>query len=429
MIWAFEETGTATSLVLVFFFAYTPSIALSPLAGVVVDRVSRKAILIMSDAAAAAATLGITALFFLSSLELWHIYLLLGLGGGFRAFQWPAFAAATTVLVPKRHYGRASGMMSVAYSLSELSAPITAALLLAVIGLGGVLLLDIATFLVAVATLLAIAIPAPRESKDAREAKGTLRDEISFGFRYVLARRSLFGLLMVFLAFNVVTSMGWVLFQPMVLARTGSDEVVLGSVLAIGGAGGIVGGAVMSIWGGPKRRIHGLLGGLFIICLGGVCVIGVGSGFFTWALGLLVITLIDPVIMGSSQAIWQAKVPPDLQGRVFSVRFFIALIGQAPIILMAGPLADHVFEPLMSDATGLAASVLGSGDGSGMSLLIFISGVLGALVSVAGYASRSVRDIEDILPDHDEVGGDDDGSEEALEEGARHPEEGGGALE
>jgi MFS family permease len=430
LVWLYEETGQATSVSLLFLFAYGPSVALSPLAGVIVDRYSRKTIMIFSDALAAVSTIGILVLHQLDILEIWHIYALLSVGGVFHAFQFPALAAATTMLVPKEHYGRASGMLSTAWSISEVVAPLMGALLLGVIGLTGIFLIDLFTFAVAVATLMVVRIPAPKKSKEGEEAKSSWKDDLTFGWRYILARRSLLGLLMVFFTLNFVGTLGWIVMQPMILARTGNDEVLLGTVLALGGMGGIIGGVVMAVWGGTKRKILGLIGGMLVAYGIGFTILSLDGGVVAWSVGIFFLTVFDALIFGSSQSIWQSKVPPDLQGRVFSVRFFIALIGEAPAMLFAGLLADNYFEPLMIDATGPISVLVGSGPGAGMALMILIAGIVGALVSVAAWSIRSIRNVEDILPDHEqeeekeEDGGDgtEGSSEEAPEEGTGEPD-------
>ncbi|MCJ2540859.1 MAG: MFS transporter, partial [Candidatus Thermoplasmatota archaeon] len=152
LVWLFEETGQATSVSLLFLFAFGPEVVLSPLAGVVVDRYSRKAIMIISDSMTAVSTLSILIFHQADMLSPWAIYGLISIGGVFRAFQFPALSAATTLMVPKKHYGRASGMLSTAWALSEMLAPIMAAVLISTIGLGGILTIDLITFSAAVAT-------------------------------------------------------------------------------------------------------------------------------------------------------------------------------------------------------------------------------------------------------------------------------------
>jgi DHA3 family macrolide efflux protein-like MFS transporter len=160
----------------------------------------------------------------------------------------------------------------------------------------------------------------------------------------------------------------------------------------------------MSAWGGPKRRIHGVLGGWILGSLFGESLLGLGQALPVWAMATFVIGFAAPVINASNQAIWQAKVEPDVQGRVFAVRRLIAWLVMPLAQLLAGPLADQVFEPAMQEGGRLAGTfgwLVGTGSGAGMALIFVFCGLGAALVGLTGYAVRAVRDAEDILPDYD----------------------------
>jgi hypothetical protein len=136
-------------------------------------------------------------------------------------------------------------------------------------------------------------------------------------------------------------------------------------------------------------------------------VLGLGRGMVVWIVAAFFSSFFIPIINGSNQAIWQAKVAPDVQGRVFATRRLIAQISILAAIL-AGPLADFVFEPATRPEGSLAGTfgwLVGTGPGAGMALMFFITGILGVLVGLGGYAFRAVRDAEDILPDHDAAAG------------------------
>jgi len=172
----------------------------------------------------------------------------------------------------------------------------------------------------------------------------------------------------------------------------------------MGAVGGLVGGLLLSAWGGPKRRIHGVLLGMMALRLFGQGGMALGNSFFVWAAANFVVSFFLPIINGSNQAIWQAKVPPDIQGRVFSVRRLIAQFPTSFSIMLIGPLADHVFEPAMmpgGSLTPLFGNLLGTGRGAGMALMLFGGGLLGVLIALIGYLNPMVRNAEDILLDHD----------------------------
>ncbi len=406
-LWAYQLTGQATALALMGFFTFGPTVLLSPVAGALVDRWNRKLVMALSDLGAGLATLTILLLFLAGRLEIWHLYVAGAFAGAFQAFQFPAYSAAITMMLPKEQYARASGMLSLAESASQIAAPVLAAALIGIIGLGGILAIDVATFVVALLALLVVRIPQPPVTEAGREGSGSLLEESLYGFRYILRYPSLLGLLLTFFAVNFIGTFAFILAAPLVLARTNNDQLVLGTVQSIGGIGGVLGGLLLSVWGGPRRKVDGVLGGFILESLFGVLVIGLGRGIVLWAAGLFFSGFMLPILNGSSQAIWQAKVAPDVQGRVFSVRRLIAQITAPLAMLLAGPLADYVFEPAMMPGgawAGTFGGLVGTGPGAGISLIFIIAGLLGALVGVVGYAIPAIRDVETILPDHDAGG-------------------------
>lgn len=403
-IWVYEKTGRATPLALVGFFFVTPLVILSPLAGVMIDRYNRKLMMMLSDLAAGVTTMVQLLLLATGELEIWHLYITAAIAGSFQAFQWPAFSAAISLMLPKEQYGRASGMQQLGNAASGIIAPALAGALLGLIGLVWILVIDIVTFVFAVLALLFVHIPQPETTDEGRGGGGGIWKESAYGFRYVLARPSLLGLQLVFFFGNLFAAIGGTLFAPLILARTGNDEMLFGSVQSLGAIGGVVGGLVMSAWGGPKRRVHGVLAGWVLSSLLGEVLFGLGRNLPVWAGAAFAMSFFVPIVNGSNQAIWQAKVAPDVQGRVFSVRLLIAWLISPFARLVAGPLADRVFEPAMVPGGTLAGPfgwLVGSGPGAGMSLILVFAG-LGAMVTgLTGYFFRAVRDIETILPDHD----------------------------
>jgi MFS family permease len=403
-VWAWELTGQATALALVAFFSFGPTVLLSPVAGALVDRWDRKLVMMLSDVAAGLMTIVVLALYAGDALQVWHLYVTGAVAGAFQAFQFPAYSAAITTMVDKSQYARANGMLGVAESASGIFAPLAGGVLLGIVGLGGVLIIDIVTFVFAVGALLLVRVPRPRETETGREGRGSLWYESIYGFRYILARPSLLGLQSIFLAINLSGTFSMTVLAAMILARSGSDQVALGTVQSVMGAGGLVGGILLSVWGGPRRRIHGVLLGMILSSLLGEVTLGIGGGVLMWSLGAFFTAFFIPIVNGSNQAIWQAKVAPDVQGRVFATRRLIAQISSPIAMLLAGPLADWVFEPAMAGAGGMASlfgGLVGTGAGAGMALMFVFTGLAGALVGLAGYLIPAVRNVEDLLPDHD----------------------------
>ena len=402
-LWAWELTGQATALALVAFFAFGPMILISPIAGALVDRWNRKLVMMLSDIGAALASLMLLFLSLTGNLEIWHVYLAAALAGSFEAFQFPAYSAAITLMVDRSQYARTSAMIGLAESASAIIAPIVAVTLYGLLRLEGILLIDVLTAGFAVLMLFVVFIPQPEVSEEGAASKGSLWSDSLFGFRYILRRPSLLALQLVFFVGNFLTSMVFTLIAALVLARTGNNELVLASVSSALGLGGVVGGIAMSTWGGFGRRINGVLGGWLLSSLCGTLVLGLGQTQIVWMLGAFMSTMAIPLINASNQAIWLAKVAPDLQGRVFAVRRLIAGVVAPLAMLIGGPLADFVLEPGMQPGASLAqvfGGLVGVGPGAGLGLMFVLAGIMCAGVAIGAYFMPIVRNVESIIPDY-----------------------------
>ena len=403
IFWLYGETGEATSMSLLAFFSFAPTIVLSPVAGVLVDRWNRKLVMMLSDLAAGLGTAAILVLLSSGHLEIWHLYLLGAWSGAFEAFQWPAYSAAVTTMVSKRHYARANGMLSLAGSSSMIFAPVLAAFLLMSIGIVAILVIDIATFMVAIGTLLFVHIPQPLQTETGKNVRRGLLSESIYGFKYILRHKSLLGLQIVPLLGNFFDKLSMVLLPAMILARTGNDVFQLGMVEAALGAGGVVGGLAMALGGGPKRRIHGVLLGWMLCGLLGHVLMGMGQRLRFWIASGFLNFFFGPFIDGSGQAIWQAKVAPDVQGKIFGIRRLIAHLGSSMAMLVAGPLADDIFElNLMPQGpwSNILGWLVGIGPGAGMGLIFVLTGLMMVAVGLSGYLIPAIRQVEEILPDY-----------------------------
>lgn len=404
-IWMYEKTQSATALGLMQVFFITPFLIISPIAGVMVDRHNRKLMMMVSDLTAGLATILILIFQSLGVLQFWHLYvasIIYGLGN---AFQWPAYSAAISTMVPKDQYGRANGMMSLIEAGPGVFAPLLAGALLPLIGLTGILVIDVVTFSFAVGALLIVHIPQPERTVEGVQGKGSVWQEAVFGFKYIFARPSLLGLQMVFFFGNLFSGILFTLLAPMILARTDNNSLMFGTGQTAGAIAGVVGGLIMSAWGGFKRKVHGVLGGWAITGLGSA-VIGLSFGLPAWVIGVAIASLISPLVNASNQAIWQSKVAPDLQGRVFSARRLIAWFTNPISPIIAGTLADYVLEPQMRAGGTLSQTfgwLVGTGPGSGMGLIILACGVFCVLIGVAGYFIPAIYNAETILPDHDQL--------------------------
>jgi DHA3 family macrolide efflux protein-like MFS transporter len=384
--------------------ASVPNLVLLPFAGALVDRWDRRRVLILSDTGAALVTLTLWALLSTGRLEVWHVYVGNALASALGAFQRPAYMAVPSLLVPKKQFGRIGGLMQLADAVSTIVAPMAAGFLIAVIRIQGVFLIDFATFLFAVSTLLVIRIPrpAPQPGGSALHGgggRGSLLRQAAFGWRYLRARRGLLGMLILFAIVNFALGFYSALFTPLVLSRF--DAQVLGSLLSISGLGMLAGSLVMSAWGGTPRKILTVLGAISLSGLG-LGAVGLGPNVLLMGAGNLFFFALVPIANAASQAIWLAKVAPDVQGRVFAARMMIGSAITPLAYLLAGPLADRVAEPLMAEGGALASSagrILGVGSGRGIGLIVVLTGLVVALAPLLAALIRPIRRVEVELPD------------------------------
>jgi DHA3 family macrolide efflux protein-like MFS transporter len=405
-IWVFQRTGSATSLGIMETAFTLPYLLIIPLAGVMVDRYNRKLMMMVSDLAAVMGTLTILVLLATGHLQVWHFYLvnvLIGLGN---AFQWPAYSAAITTMIPKEQYGRANGMMSFVQAGPGVVSPLLAGALLPYVGLNGILFIDVATFILAIGALMLVHVPPPAQTIEGQEGKGNFWQEVTFGFKYILQRPSLLGLVILLFTANLFLGFPNSVQVPMILSRTDNNSLILGTIETAGAISWTVGSILMSAWGGPKRRMHGTLIGWTIFCAFGNILFGLGRGLWIWVPSILVAGVGSSIGMATSQTILQTKVAPDVQGRVFSARRMLTWFPDTFTPILGGLLADRVMEPGMKSGKGLSillGGLVGNGPGSGMAVIMVVFGVLTILVLLSGYAFPNIRNLEDLLPDHDQM--------------------------
>jgi DHA3 family macrolide efflux protein-like MFS transporter len=273
-------------------------------------------------------------------------------------------------------------------------------------GLTIILTIDVITFFIALGALAFVHVPQPEKTIEGQQEKGSIWKEAAYGFKYIFKRPSLLGLQMIFFFGNLFSGIGFTVFAPMILLRTNNNSFIFGSVNSAMALGGVAGGLIMSAWGGFKKRTHGVLAGWITAGIF-TALFGFGTGLSFWIPFVIAQALVGPLINTSNQSIWQSKVAPDIQGRVFSARRLIAWFTQPIAPIIAGVMADRWLEPSMtSGTTNLATtfnSWVGNGPGAGMALLFIFCGLSSAVVGLSGYFFRFIREAESILPDHDQL--------------------------
>jgi len=395
-IWVLRTTGSTTDFAMTFVAMTIPALLVSTISGVLVDRWDRRRTMIACDLLSAATMLMIAGLGASGHLTTWHIYLAVGAASLFDSFRAPAFAASIPLLAPKDQLPRINGMAQTGRAVAEMIGPLVAGVLVSRISLLGILILDALTFVVGLATLLVARIPRP-VSAARKDRQGLLR-EAAIGWRYVHERPGLVGLLAIYGSNQLWFSIACVVIAPLLLSFAGPTR--LGLQYAITGAGLLVGSIAMAAWGGPRKHIHGVLA---FSSLAGICFAahGLSTSFALVAIAGFLLFLMLPAISASINSLWQTKVPADLQGRCFAMQrvllHAVTVIGYC----LAGPLAQHVFEPLLARGGRLAGSVgavIGVGPGRGFALMFITLGTLMTLGALAAYCVPAVRHIDE-LPD------------------------------
>jgi DHA3 family macrolide efflux protein-like MFS transporter len=267
-------------------------------------------------------------------------------------------------------------------------------------------LIDVITFFIALGALAIVHVPKPEKTVEGQKESGGIWKEAAYGFKYIFKRPSLLGLQMIFFFGNLFYGIAFTVFAPMILLRTDNNTVIFGVLNSAAAIGGVAGGIIMSAWGGFKKRAHGVLAGWLASGIF-VALFGFGTGLAFWIPFIVAQALVGPLINTSNQSIWQAKVAPDIQGRVFSARRLIAWFAQPIAPIIAGVMADKWLEPSMTSGTTSLATAfnswVGSGPGSGMALLFIFCGLSSALIGLTGYFLPFIRNADSTLPDHDQL--------------------------
>jgi MFS family permease len=399
MIWAYEQTRSATALAMLGFFSCITFIITSPFAGVLVDRLPRRRVMFLADFSAGMTTVFLLVVHLTGILELWHLYLAVGLAGVFEAFQEPAFTSTVSLLVPKDEYTRSNGMLAMGRSVARMLAPIFAGLAEQTLGLNAVLGIDLFTMTLALGGLLMIHVPIAPSSTVGIESPGDFWRELRFGANYIFRQAGLRNLTLSYFLVNLFGTVTYfAVLSPMILARSGGDETTLGIVRTVMGIGGIAGGALIVLWKGPRRkaRTYLLATGLsFLIC--DACM-AMSRSVYGWAAAGFLSELTIPFIVSPYLALWQEITPPDVQGRVFSTREMVQVASQPIGYLVGGLMADRLFEPAMFNSgwfSTIFGSLVGTGHGAGMASMFLFTSLFGGLLGFIGLMLPSIRQLDE----------------------------------
>ena len=404
-IWILNMTdisGGALGLWESFYFGSYLAVIL--FAGVFIDRYSRKRMMLVYDFLSLSATAILLVLQSTNQMEVWHLYVAAVFQGVGFAFHSPSYSAAITTLVPRKQYVRANGLMSLLYDAPEIFGPVMAGVLYAAIGLTGVLALNLLAFVFSIGALLLVEIPPTPHTREGELSQSQFLSEAFYGIKYILQRPGLLGIQLIFFFGNFFSgiSLSVTALFTMIYLRSG-DASAAGTVQSVGALASVMAGVFLSTLGGIRRPIRAILIGWVISNLFGLTLLGVGQVFFIWVIAVVINAMFEPVVNVAVETFMQTKIPPDVQGRVFSASDFLsqAMIPITP--LLAGFFGERIFEPAMTEGGPLAnifGWIVGVGPGSGFGLMILLCGLGGTLVGLSGYLIAAIRNVDQILPDY-----------------------------
>ncbi len=351
--WITIQTGSALFLGISAFFAFGSFILITPVAGVLVDRWSRKKVIIVADSILAILSVLLVILFFSGIANIIHVLIIQLIGGMVGAFHAMAVQAIIPIMVPHKHLTRMNSLNLFAGAFIQTIGPAIGALvfLIFVGNMSRIMLIDIGTYLIAIVPAALVTIPAIHLKRPTE--KPSFRKELAEGLTFIRDRSGLLTLLSVFALTNFLLPPTFILLPLFSSTYLALGDLTLGviylaALMSLQSASMMVASAVMMVWGGFKRNIIGVFVGIFFGALGMVILAFTPPGIFwvsAFAIILLGFTL--PVANVSSQTIWQKLVPPEKIGRVFSVRQTVAQFTAPFSFLVAGILAQMYSIPLI----------------------------------------------------------------------------------
>lgn len=396
-IWLVAETGHVTPLLLISLFNELPLLVFGTWIGLAVDRWRRKTAIIIGDTGQALCVLLLVISLTSGYFELWHIYILVALQGLCMALQGSATSAILPMMVKDEDLDRVNAMKELLFPLASVIAPFLAGMLYVVIGLNGILLIDILTFCICTGIMLFLPLPEMDNEKLQRENE-RLWEEAIKGYQFLWKNKPLLYLVLYFAWWNFILNGPLELAVPYFLFITGSESI-MSILLAIMNAGALLGAIATLWWGHFNHKIHlifissFLTSSMFLI---------VGLSQNVWVMSISLFLLMLPLAMTGAlfSSLLQRKTPLALQGRVFTAFGQLSAIAAPLSFIVTGPMVDHWLEPAMrKEQWPWANLIFGHNQGSGISLLFVVCGFLLMSGAVWTLSSSKVRNIEKGISD------------------------------
>ena len=394
IIWSYQQHGSALITAMLSVCSYAPYVIMSIFAGALSDKWNKKMTMLISDSFAALCTVVVLVLLQIDRLEIWHLYFLNALNGLMNTIQQPAADVTISILTPKKHYQKVSGMRSFSNSLISIMTPIIATTLLTLTNMQVIITFDLLSFGIAfIALLCFIKIP---KVQDENIKKESVIQSAKSGLYYLKYNRSILHLILFLAAINLTASVFNATFPAMLLSREGGGEVALGIVNTVTGITMLVGSIVASIMPTPKSRVRLICNALLLSMSTENFFLAFGKSVPIWCIGAVLGWLAIPVMNANMDVIFRNYIPIDMQGRVYSARntlqFFTIPIGY----FSGGILVDKVFEPFMASQQpgGLLVTIFGTGKGSGAAFLFFFLGIAGIVTCLIFRNSTHIWELE-----------------------------------
>ncbi|EPR13416.1 MFS transporter [Ruminiclostridium papyrosolvens] len=396
VIWSYQQQGSALTTSFLAICSYAPYVLLSIFAGALSDRWNKKFTMLISDSFAALCTISVLILLTIGKLQIWHLYLINTLNGLMNTVQQPASEVTISLLTPKKHYQKVSGMRSFSNSLVTILTPVLATALLSFTSLKFVILFDLITYFTAFVALLCF-IKIPQVTEQSITVSETVLQSAKSGFRYLKDNRGILDLILFLAVINFTASIFNAALPAMMLSRIGGGEVALGLVNTVTGIATMFGSILVSILPPPKSRVRVICNSLLFAMSTENFILAFGRSTWVWCLGAILGWIFIPVMGANMDVLFRSKIPIEMQGRVYSVRntlqFFTIPLGY----LCGGFFVDRVFEPFMAgqSMSSLWVTLFGSGKGSGAALLFFVIGIFGALSCLPFRADKNIWKLEE----------------------------------
>lgn len=395
VIWSYQEKGSALTTALLSVCSYAPYVVMSIFAGAFTDRWNKKWMMLISDSVAALCTVAVLILLSAGRLEIWHLYCLNALNGLMNTIQQPAADVTISLLTPKKHYQKVSGLRSFSNSLVSILTPVLATALLSFTSIQAVIYFDLFTFAAAFLYLLfLVKIPEAPKGSAPEESIWT---SAKGGLRYLREHRGVLDLILFLAAINLTASIYNAAFPAMLLSRDGGGETALGIVNTVTGLAMLTGSLIASALPAPKSRVRVICNTLLISMSTENFILAFGRSVPVWCLGAILGWINIPVMNANMDVLLRSYIPVSMQGRVYAARntlqFFTIPVGY----FLGGILVDRVFEPFLANQRpgGILTALFGTGKGSGAALLFFLLGFLGMFTCLIFRKDRRIWGLEE----------------------------------